>query len=64
MTTFAAVERHVTGHMADEELTLYPLIAEQLGGPAATARASHRVESRCPFRARCGSGQRPLMKSG
>lgn len=31
------LETHVTGHMADEERTLYPLVAEQLGGPAATA---------------------------
>ncbi len=31
------LECHVTSHMADEERTLYPLIAEQLGGPAATA---------------------------
>jgi len=31
------LDRHVTGYMADEERTLYPLIARQLGGPAATA---------------------------
>jgi iron-sulfur cluster repair protein YtfE (RIC family) len=31
------LESHVAGHMADEERSLYPIVAEQLGGPAATA---------------------------